>query len=263
ACTQDYTQPNCNVPITEGTIIAQEGNTGYSSNPHLHVEFGQGYGLALYPDLADDDGDGDRSEPVPTAFVYAEQNVGFRGYEPDDVAAWPYGTVEQASHDAPLPVGANLVRNGDFSAGTDAWMPSGQLSWEARDGVLYFLRLNSTEQDWGSFYQNLGYGAAAHTPFEITLQLGNTSAFQKYIAVSLRNSAGQQYGSVRCAFYVPAGAPLQPYTIRGVIPGTWANLRLEIAIDPPDSAPAAVVDDISVQHRPDLILTETECSEPQ
>lgn len=258
-CTDDYSAPNCDVPVEAGELIAFEGNTGYSSNPHLHVEFGQAFGVAAYRDRRDGDGDGDRDEPVHAAYVYMEQNVGFRGYTPREVADWPYGTQMQAYHGAPPPVGVNLIANGDFSAGTAEWSPSGQISWSADDGTMRILRLNTADPpDWASFYQNLDYGADAFTPFEVTLQLGNSSGNPKTVTVALRNAAGIQYGAIRCDFRLDAGAGLQTYTMRGVSNASWALARLEIFVNPPDSAPAAIIDNITVQ-RINERVAETQC----
>ncbi|MEP7293975.1 MAG: M23 family metallopeptidase, partial [Chloroflexota bacterium] len=135
ACSSDFSAPNCSVPITAGDTIAFEGNTGYSSNPHLHVEFGQGFGVAAYMDSADEDADGNRVEPVYASYLYAEQNVGLSGYTPREVAVWQFGTLQQAAHrPAPL-VSINLIRNGDFSAETEGWTPSGQLNWSVQEGI--------------------------------------------------------------------------------------------------------------------------------
>jgi murein DD-endopeptidase MepM/ murein hydrolase activator NlpD len=85
SCSTDLSRANCAVPIRAGEIIGAEGSTGYSSNPHLHVEFGQRWGIAPYRDVRDQDRDGDRLETIFAPYVYAEHNVGFRGYAPADV----------------------------------------------------------------------------------------------------------------------------------------------------------------------------------
>ncbi len=248
ACTTDLSTANCFVPITAGDTIAFEGSTGYSSNPHLHLEFGQGFSVAAYMDVADEDGDGVRAEPMYAGYVYAEQNVGLSGYTPSEVAAWQFGTLQQATHHPAPPIGINLLQNGDFSADTQSWTPLGQLNWELADGVLRITRLRTTDPpDWASFYQDVENGVQAHTPFEAKIRLGNASSIAKTITVSVFNRYGRQYGIFECAFELPANAPLTMYTIRGSAVNTWANLRFLVSVNPPDGAPAALVDDISLQ----------------
>lgn len=252
-CESDYSRPNCAVPIKAGDVIAAEGNTGYSRAPHLHLEFGQNFGVTPYFDVMDEEGDGSRNEYVYAAYLYAEQNAAFQGYTPEQVAAWDYGTLNQASHRALPSVGENLVRNGDFEHGTEEWKPSGQVSWAIQEGVMRFLRLNTSDPPaWASFYQDLNIGAPANTSFEITLELGNDSGIAKTVSVTLRNSAGREYGFVECDFAIPANTPLQPHTMREKTESTWANVRLEIGVNPPDSAPAALADHIAITYQPDV-----------
>lgn len=262
-CSDDTSQLNCDIPVRAGQVIAQEGNTGYSSNPHLHVEFGQQFGLVPYPDTQDHDGDGDRREWIYTGYVYAEHNIAFAGYSPEDVANWPYGLLQQASHGATPPEYFNIVRNADFSAGTDQWQPSGQISWAVENGMVYFLRLNTADPpQWAAFRQDTHYGAPANFPLQVALDLGNSSGVGKTITVTVLNSQGSDYGAFRCEFALPPSAPLQRYIVRGATSSTWANIRLQINVNPPDSAYAAIADNIVMQYDPDWPGGDTQCITP-
>jgi murein DD-endopeptidase MepM/ murein hydrolase activator NlpD len=253
-CATNYAQSNCHVPVHAGDVIGMQGSTGYSFAPHLHVEFGQSYGVVGYA-----------TGPTTIAYagyIYAEQNVGLSGYSAQEVASWRYGRLMQALHN-PAPDEIELVHNGSFDADTSAWSPSGQVSWDVQDGVMRFLRLNTAEPPaWASFYQDFGYGTPANAVFELRFGLGNDAPAAKTVSVTLRNSAGYEYGALTCDFTIPAHTPLQPYSMRAQADDTWANIRLEFAVNPPDSAPAALVDDISARLVPFAGTLRTLCNPP-
>jgi len=96
ACADALNSGNCRVPVQAGDVIGLEGSTGYSTNPHLHLEFGQGFGIVPYLDLLDADRDGFREESISAGYVYGEHNVSFIGYTPAQVAAWEYLTRLEA-----------------------------------------------------------------------------------------------------------------------------------------------------------------------
>lgn len=239
-CSTDFSQPNCELPIRAGDPIGLEGDTGYSTAPHLHIEFGQQFGIVGYPSPS--------GTTHYTGYVYAEHNVGLSGYSAEQVGAWPYGRLLQAAH-GPFPQPqVNLIRNGSFAEGTAEWTPSGQLSWRADEGVLRFLRLRTdAPPHWAAFFQNTGHSAKANSTFLLTFQLGNASAVPKTINASLLNRAGRDYGNLTCSFQIAAGASLSPHQMRVTIPDTWAELRIEFSVNPPDGLPAALITQIELR----------------
>lgn len=252
-CSTDFSQPNCELPIRAGDPIGLEGNTGYSTAPHLHIEFGQRFGIVGYP--------APNGTIHYTGYVYAEHHVGFSGYSAEQVGAWVYGRLLQAAH-GPFPqLHMNLIRNGSFAEGTADWTPSGQLSWRADNGVLRFLRLRiDASPNWAAFFQNTGYSTEANSTFLLTFHLGNDSAVRKTISASLLNRAGRDYGSFTCDFQIAAGAPLSLHQMRVTIPDTWADLRVEFSVNPPDGLPAALITQIELQRIEAEALGEPLCA---
>jgi hypothetical protein len=97
-CTSNYNQWNCSVSVQAGQVIGLEGNTGQSTNPHLHLETGQNFSINGYQDSLDEDNDGNTTELVYAGFVYSQHNITFSGYTSSDVATWSYGRRLQANH---------------------------------------------------------------------------------------------------------------------------------------------------------------------
>jgi hypothetical protein len=93
-CASNHT---CAVPIQAGEVIGWEGHNGWSTAPHLHVQFGQYFNFNQYPDELDLDGDGNLTEQIYGGYVDLEQNVSFIDYSLPQVAAWPFGTRLQAT----------------------------------------------------------------------------------------------------------------------------------------------------------------------
>jgi hypothetical protein len=257
-CTNDLSGPNCDYPIERGEVLGFEGNTGRSSNPHLHIEFGQALNFVALPDISDDDGDSNRDEPLWTPIIYREQNAAFAGYTPDAVAAWPWGRIEQAGHFLPV-LGGNVVLNGAFDNGTSGWRPVGQLNWAVENGVLRATRLQTGEGlNFAAFYQFVNYSLYAGDTFEIALDLGNASGITKTARVELLNASGTQHGVFGCTFAIPANAPLSRYRVQGTVVNTWANALLRVGVDPADASPALLVDNVALQRVNELVV-ETVC----
>jgi murein DD-endopeptidase MepM/ murein hydrolase activator NlpD len=262
-CKNDLSRSNCAVPVKAGDVIGAEGTTGYSSNYHLHAEFGQSFGIIPYPDLLDGNHNGNRTDEIFAGFVYAEHNVGFQGYKPAEVADWKYGTLEQALGAPPPPMDRNLVSNGDFADGNSGWKPSGQINWNVTDGVMQVLRLKTdADPHWATFSQVLPYGTLAHQAFQVTLRLGNSANIRKSMTVSLLNSQGRDYGALTCNFDIPAGQSLATYTMRGLVAQSWGKVALEIGVNPADGAKYALVDDVDVRALPPGDLATQDCAGP-
>lgn len=83
------------VPVTPGTLIGRQGNTGFTcggDGVHLHLSTAAGFNVLNYPDSMDEDGDGDRSETVQTAWGVAHQPVDFAEATYEQLVAWSWET---------------------------------------------------------------------------------------------------------------------------------------------------------------------------
>lgn len=253
----------CNFPVESGDFIGQEGSSGTSTNPHLHFETAQNWYTMTYPDLLDDDGDNDRREPITTAYLYQEQNVGLSGYTPEQVAAWEWGSVFQATHRPQLAFHDNLLVNGDFSDEMNSWHPSGQINWAVQDGVMRATRLRTNaEPQWARFYQDFPGTWVTGSLVHVTALLGNDSANEKQVTFSLINPLGRQYGEVSCTFDLAPNQLLRGYHMHFVLPASGAGLRLEIEVTPPDGSPAVLIDNIRL-HRDSAWMDDSADCEPQ
>jgi len=151
------------------------------------------------------------------------------------------------------------VRNGDFSAGTDEWLPWDNIDYSV-NGSNQLELFAPVGHPNAILYQNLDYQAQTGMPFELTFELGNSGPTAKETWVTLRNVAWTDW--FNCHFVLPAGTPLDTYTIRGKTTATWPNMRYEMWVGPADGQPALVVDNVSVQYKPGLVLTQAECIPP-
>jgi hypothetical protein len=66
-------------------------------------------------------------------------------------------------------------------------------------------------------------------------------------------------GNISCAFTIPANSPLRTYVVRGQTDAPWPNIRFEVGVYSNDGVPGLMMDDVSVQYKPDISLSGTEC----
>ena len=81
------------VPVTQGTRIARQGNTGYTCGGdgiHLHLSTTAAYNVWSAPDSQDEDGDGNRDELVQSAWGSPHQEVDFAEASYAALASWPF-----------------------------------------------------------------------------------------------------------------------------------------------------------------------------
>ncbi len=153
---------------------------------------------------------------------------------------------------------ASLLRNGDFSGGTAHWMAADLNPVNVSGGVLEVTQPIGTTT--GVLWQELPHPLPLNTALEFSLQLGNSSAFSKAVQVILRGADWNN--ALICEFVLGPNAPLQTYTLRGMISGTfWSTVHAQVWTYNPDGAPAIRVDNASVRLL-DGTFNPTQCLSP-
>lgn len=158
-----------------------------------------------------------------------------------------------------IPAYQNIVMNASFETNNlNNWWAWGDVDWAFYgDQVLHFKRRATI--NGGAIGQNWEYYVPTNAPFEIRLQLGNASSVTKNPGIFVRSG---DHWDIHCRFTIPAGSPLQTYIIRGRNTTAWYGFNLEVWPDPPDGVPDVLMDNISIQYRPDLNPIGTECYYP-
>jgi hypothetical protein len=177
------------------------------------------------------------------------------GYHYDSILHRYYDPIQIVKSN--VPANLNVVQNAGFEAGIPDWVAQ-NVDYSTAGGVLALRRPAGSS---GVVYQKFSYRYPAGTPIEVTLQLGNNSGADKTPAIHLRDT--EVWDNARsCQFSVEAGAPLEPYIMRFVVPEQWENMMLELWPAPDDGLPNLLVDNVSVVAKPGLSVSGTECIDP-
>jgi hypothetical protein len=122
--------------------------------------------------------------------------------------------------------GPDLLTNGDFAAGVlTPWGVFGTITHQITDGAFEFMRPTSAAPA-GVLLQATGHAMAAGTALVSTFDLGNSSAVRKRVTVVLHDNDFSDLSA--CTFWLPAGQPLSPYTMRGYATQAWTNATLSV-----------------------------------
>ena len=172
---------------------------------------------------------------------------------------WLDATFCPSSAPTTVPANQNIVANWDFGTNSlSNWWFWGEVDWAFYGNqVLYFKR--RVGNLGGNVGQSWSYFAPANAPFEIELQLGNTSNVAKAPGIFLRSG---DHWDIACWFTIPANSPLKTYIVRGKTRADWHGFNIEVWPDPPDGIPDVMMDNVSVKYKPDLSLSGTECLYP-
>jgi murein DD-endopeptidase MepM/ murein hydrolase activator NlpD len=222
-------------PVREGQVIGFVLNQGL--NTHLHFEV---------QDMLQCQ---DRCIINPWGPVYL--------WVDDDGDGWPDSASAVL---AAAPPGANLVTNGDFSAGLDSWLAAPGATPSVRDGALVLGRPAGSSIQ-AAVRQFIPVAAPPGAAFEISLRLGNSGGAARFASVTL-SGVRLPTATIGCLFTLPPGAPLAAYTIRGRSQSRWANLVLTISANPALDPAGVMAAGVSLRYLPGLDVARTRCISP-
>jgi hypothetical protein len=170
----------------------------------------------------------------------------------------------------PNPDSSNLIVNGTFDGGTFApwgrFDPGGvvALNVAVAGGVLEMYRPIQTNPA-PSLLQNTGVTTITDgMPLELRLSMGNSSAVRKRVIILIHESDFSNLQA--CVFWLPPGAPLEPYVIRtyapSIDPGWESGITVSFYIGTVDNLPAIRVDNVELRSRPSLAVSGLSCYLP-
>lgn len=167
----------------------------------------------------------------------------------------------------PEPQPTNLLLNGAFSTGADAWSTfatpdQSHIVWNVNDGVFQFYRqpaLSGISQ--AVLFQQTGIELQAFAPLRATFDLGNSSSVRKRLSVLLVDSDFSDIAL--CTFSLPPNSPLRPYSIQTHSTEPWSNTMILFSAETAGSDGGFYqVDNVSVEYDTSLGTTSTRCLDP-
>ena len=166
------------------------------------------------------------------------------------------------------PEGVNLVRNGDFSAGTNRWQTfatpdSSYIVSNVVGGVLEYSRVpppqGTTNQ--AVVFHETGIALPSGAPLFAEFDLGNSSSVRKRISVLLIDS---NFSDLHvCTFWLPPNLPLTTYQMKTHTTKAWSNAAIYFyAATPGSDGGAYRIDNVSVEYDSQLAADRTDCIDP-
>jgi len=183
----------------------------------------------------------------------------------DDVVVSTSSGAPTSGVQCTLPGSANLLSNGNFTNGLNHWFVfGGGTGSGVSGGILNMRRQVATAS--GGVIQEIPQPLLAgqsNIPFDIQLELGNTSGVSRGTTIILRGIYNWE-NALGCLFNIPAYSARQTYTMR--IPSdttlTWSQIALQLNVEIADGQAGLQVDNVVLRHRPDLSFSNVGCYLP-
>jgi len=158
----------------------------------------------------------------------------------------------------------NLIQNGSFGSGMTNWLtftePNASLMvHQVTGGVFQFYRAASSTS--GVVFQNTGAALPANRTYDLAVELGNTSAARKRVAILVHDG---DFSDLRvCSFWLQPNTPLTLFKMVGKTREAWTNATVSIYSSSADGLPWTQVDNVRLIARDDLTdVNETLCMDP-
>jgi hypothetical protein len=161
---------------------------------------------------------------------------------------------------------ANLITNGDFSAGTAGWnlfdnspnpdemLVSGGEFWWNRPASSAFQAV---------IFKETG-AAVSGTPLAAQFDLGNSATIRQRVSVLMLDSNFSDLSV--CTFWIEPGAPMQTYRMRTHTTKPWANAAIYFYAATTNSVNTnggyLRLDNVSMNYNPTGSELRTECEDP-
>jgi hypothetical protein len=142
----------------------------------------------------------------------------------------------------------NLIANGDFSVDMIGWQFL-NISGIPINGVLNLFQ-NYPLTDPRVFFQTLMTSANPNMPFELNMQLGNSSSQPFTFSMVLRNP--NWVDTKTCYFTIPANSPLQTYTLQMKTTVAWSQMIVQGYLTGSNASTILWTDNVNLQYKPSL-----------
>jgi hypothetical protein len=175
----------------------------------------------------------------------------------------PFAVVRQLNA-----FGPEMIQNGGFDAGMAPWgtfatPDSSYINVGVVGGVLEYFRVPPPPgtSNQALIQQQTGVALPAFTPLVLTFNVGNSSSVRKRMSVIVHDSDFLDLHV--CTFWMPAGQPLSPFTMRTHTTQAWANATVSFyAATAGANGGAYRLENVSLRANADVSAEQVDCVDP-
>ena len=167
------------------------------------------------------------------------------------------------------PPGVDLIRNGNFSDGVTRWatFATPDMSYivsrvSARVFEFYRVAPPPGQTGQAAVFQNTTAQLLPAAPIVATFDLGNSSAVRKRISILVHD---EDFSDLHmCTLWLPAGTPLQTYTMRTHTTEAWSNASISFYAASANSDGGYLrIDNVTMRYAPAGAGDRTDCVDPE